>query len=143
MDDLSNKFNKNLGKFKTWYLKLFHNCLFWSDTEETCTHSCGTDYRIPAFWAYSLELVTYSPIILAWIFFQFLALVAYGNSESLALVLAYFGFEAWNTYDIVDLKNSNKDLIEGSEEEWRFGQVVPVVLLALIVLQTFDAAESE
>jgi hypothetical protein len=135
------------GKLKKWrknYLRVWHKLLFKKPDREgmVCKHT-QTDYRLNWPIGYPLEFVSYIPIILAWLLFEFLALCAYGNSQSVLLVMAYFWMAGWNTYDIVDAKNSNRDLIEGSEDEWRFGQVVPLVLLALIVLLTFDAAESK
>jgi hypothetical protein len=68
---------------------------------------------------------------------------SFGDDESVLLILVYMGFAAWNTYDIIDLKLSNTLLLNGTENSWGFGQVLPVVLLALLLLATFDAAESE
>jgi len=56
------------------------------------------------------------------------------------MVMAYFGFAAWSTYDIIDLKLSNAYLVQ-DESAWGFGQVLPVVLLGLIVLNMLDAAK--
>jgi hypothetical protein len=36
---------------------------------------------------------------------------------------------------------SNAHLIDGSESVWSFGQVLPVVLLGLVVMNVFDAAK--
>jgi hypothetical protein len=86
--------------------------------------------------------ISYAPAIFLWLFLQFLAFWSYGDEESLLIVLAYIGVAAWSTYDIIDYKLYNKSLLEDSESAWGFGQVLPVVLLALIALSTFDAAES-
>jgi len=70
----------------------------------------------------------------------FLALWAWGDSQSILIVLAYFGFAAWNTYDIIDLKKSNWYLVQ-DESAWGFGQVLPVVLLLLVFLNILDAVK--
>lgn len=57
----------------------------------------------------------------------------------------YFGFTFWNTLDIIDLKISNKELLEhvpnGSDTEttWKFGQILSVVLMGMLVLNAIDA----
>jgi hypothetical protein len=56
--------------------------------------------------------------------------------------LAIFGFAAWNTYDLIDYKLSNADLAT-NESDWGFGQVLPVDLLGLILLQILDAIQGE
>jgi hypothetical protein len=91
----------------------------------------------------TFKVVSCIPLILNWFFLQFLALWSFGDDESVLLILVYTGFAAWNTYDIIDLKLSNTSLLNGTENSWGFGQVLPVVLLALLLLATFDAAESE
>lgn len=73
---------------------------------------------------------------------QFLALWAWGDIHSPFIVAAYWGFTAWNTYDIIDLKHSNTILV-ADETKWGFGQVLPVVLLGLVVLNLMDAAQGE
>lgn len=49
------------------------------------------------------------------------------------------GFAAWNTYDIIDLKLSNRPLLQSSESSWGFCQVLPVVLIASIIISILDA----
>lgn len=77
-----------------------------------------------------------------WLFLQFLALWAWGDAKSPLIVAAYFGFAAWNTYDLIDLKKSNTHLVV-DETVWGFGQVLPMVLLGLILLNILDAIQGQ
>jgi hypothetical protein len=54
-------------------------------------------------------------------------------------IVAYFGLSAWSVFDIIDLKLSNKPLLDGSESTWGFGQVLPVVLLMLVGFKFFES----
>lgn len=57
----------------------------------------------------------------------------------------YFGFTLWNTLDIIDLKISNKELLEhgydGSDTETtlKFGQILSVALMGMLALNGIDA----
>jgi hypothetical protein len=88
-----------------------------------------------------LGLILPMIIIFWWFARMFFALWAWGDPISAWIVLAYFGFAAWNTYDIFDLKLSNVGLVQ-NETAWGFGQVLPMVLLGLTILSIFDAAQS-
>ncbi|CZR59526.1 uncharacterized protein PAC_09420 [Phialocephala subalpina] len=74
------------------------------------------------------------------LFRQFIALWAWGDVHSPLIVAAYFGFTAWNTYGLIDMKHSNAGLV-ADETTWGFGQVLPVVLLGLIILNLMDALQ--
>ena len=91
-----------------------------------------------------VSFILYSLPVLYWLFLRFLGLWSWGETTSVLgnvlMVMAYFGFAAWSTYDIIDLKLSNAYLVQ-DESAWGFGQVLPVVLLGLIVLNMFDAAK--
>ena len=54
----------------------------------------------------------------------------------------FFGFPAWNTYHLFDIKPSNIYLA-ADESAWGFGQVLPVVPLGLILLNVLDSVQSE
>jgi hypothetical protein len=82
------------------------------------------------------------PIFIEWGFLRYMELVAWGDPQSIIIVLAFFGFAAWNTYDLIDLKLSNTYLA-ADESAWGFGQVLPVVLLGLILLNVLDSVQSE
>jgi hypothetical protein len=69
-------------------------------------------------------------------------LVAWGDPRSITIVLAFFGFAAWNTYDLIDLKLSNTYLVV-DKSALGFGQVLTVVLLGLILLNVLDSVQSE
>lgn len=84
-------------------------------------------------------LIFNTGLFLWYIFTVFLDLIAWGDSDSILLVLAYFGFASWNTYNIIDHKNSNRALLTESETEWGFGQVLPMGMLGLVALNCLDA----
>lgn len=91
---------------------------------------------------YTAWVVLNFPLFIEWCFLQWLALMAWGDTQSIAIVLALFGFAGWNTYDLIDLKRSNAYLAT-NESAWGFGQVLPVVLLGLILLNILDVVQSE
>ncbi|KAG8534386.1 uncharacterized protein KY384_001231 [Bacidia gigantensis] len=76
---------------------------------------------------------------LYWLVLQLIAVYSYGDSFYPALMLFYLGFAIWNTFDILDIKLSNRSLVDGTETKWGFGQVLPLVLLIAIVFNTVDA----
>jgi len=47
----------------------------------------------------------------------------------------------WAMHDIIALKVRNAELIQGSESEWEFGQVLSMVLLVYILFSIMDASE--
>jgi hypothetical protein len=51
------------------------------------------------------------PIFIEWGFLRYMELVAWGDPQSITIVLAFFGFAAWNTYDLIDLKLLNTYLV--------------------------------
>ncbi len=76
---------------------------------------------------------------LLWIFINCLAVWSYGNCFYPFEILCSIGLAAWNTYNIVDLKIMNRDLVTGSEADWGFGQVLPTAMLLFIAYSTVDA----
>jgi hypothetical protein len=80
---------------------------------------------------------------LAWCVLQFMAVWSYGIGWYPLEVIIYTAFASWDTFDIIDLKISNKPLLDGSENTWGFGQVLPMVLLAMIIFNTMDAFQEE
>lgn len=76
---------------------------------------------------------------LYWLLLQFLAVFSYGDGFHPLLMLLYIGFGIWETFDILDVKLSNRSLVDGSETTWGFGQVLPLVLLIAIIFNTVDA----
>ncbi|KAI9646638.1 hypothetical protein NHQ30_004634 [Ciborinia camelliae] len=78
-------------------------------------------------------------IRISWhLFWQVLALWAWGDNGSVLIVLGYIGLAAWNTFDVIDTKLSNRSLVIGDESTWGFGQILPLGLLALICLDLLD-----
>ena len=82
------------------------------------------------------------PLFIEWCVLRFFALVAWGDDYSMAVILGLFGFAAWNSYDLIDLKRSNSDL-ETDESGWGFGQVLPLALLGLVLLNIMDSVQSK
>jgi hypothetical protein len=82
------------------------------------------------------------PLLIEWCLLRFFALVAWGDDQSMTVILSLFGFGAWNSYDLIDLKLSNADLAT-DESGWGFGQVLPLALLGLTLLNIMDAVQSE
>jgi hypothetical protein len=77
-----------------------------------------------------------------WIMPFFGAIWSYGSTFGPLVIIeivAYFGLSAWSVFDIIDLKLSNKPLLDGSESTWGFGQVLPVVLLMLVGFKFFES----
>lgn len=78
--------------------------------------------------------------LIKWLLWEWMTLWAIGDSESLLVILLLFGFLGWNTYDIIDAKVSNRHLVT-NETTWGFGQVLPVIMLILVVLNIFDVVQ--
>ncbi|PQE10864.1 hypothetical protein CJF30_00009015 [Rutstroemia sp. NJR-2017a BBW] len=78
-----------------------------------------------------------------WFIWRVLALWAWGDSASVALVLGYIALAAWNTFDVLDTRLSNRHLVIGDESDWGFGQILPFGLLALICLDLLDIVNSK
>jgi hypothetical protein len=74
---------------------------------------------------------------------QFITVWAWGSGRYGFQVLVYMGFTAWSAYDIIDAKISNKYLLIGSESTWGFGQVLPVALLGMLLINAIDAFKVE
>lgn len=94
-------------------------------------------FRMVSFALFSLCLLAY------WLFLQFIAIWSYGEGFYPFQVLVYVGFAAWITFDILDLKLSNRPLILGQESSWGFGQILPMVLLVMIGYNGIDALRGE
>ena len=77
-----------------------------------------------------------------WILIQFISIWSYGGSDSIwtsaFYVLAYIGFNVWNTYDILTLKLLNKALLRSDEDKWGYGQVLPMIMLLQLVFNAVD-----
>jgi hypothetical protein len=73
----------------------------------------------------------------------FLSVWSYGDSDYPFFLLFYVGFGVWNTYDALSLRALNRHLIDGDETKWGFGQVLPVVLMAAILVNGVDIYRGE
>lgn len=94
-------------------------------------------YRMASFGLASFCLCVY------WLLVQFLALWSFGDGFYPLLTVGYIAFAVWNTYNILDLKSSNRSLIDGQENSWGFGQILPMVLLISIAYNVLDAFKGE
>lgn len=90
-------------------------------------------YRMTLFALTSLCLVVY------WLLLQFMAVWSFGDGFYPLLTLGYIGFATWTTFDILDLKLSNRSLMDGAETSWGFGQILPMVLLITIAYNALNA----
>lgn len=72
---------------------------------------------------------------------HFLSFFCLGDNRHIPEVLAFIGLSAWNTYDIIDLKLSNKSLLKGSEMGWGFGQILQPCLLGMMMFVIFDCVK--
>ena len=80
-------------------------------------------------------------LLVAWCILQFWAIWSAGRGFQLIDVVFYAGFAAWNTFDVIGLKHSNKSLLTGSEQSWGFGQVLPLYLLLMLGFNLLGVAE--
>ena len=94
-------------------------------------------YGIASFGLTSLCLILY------WLLVQFMAVWSFGDGFYPLLTLGYIGFAIWTTFDILDLKLSNRSLIDGQETSWGFGQILPMVLLITIAYNAVDALSGQ
>lgn len=99
------------------------------------------------YWPMPLRILLYVVKVatrMVWhIFWQILALWAWGDNGSILIVIGYIGLAAWNTFDVIDTKLSNGSLVVGDESTWGFGQILPLGLLALICLDLLDIVNSK
>lgn len=109
---------------------------FWLVVE---SHTC----HWPILLRILLKVVEAISYMIWHVFWQILALWAWGDNGSVLIVIGYIGLAAWNTFDVIDTKLSNRNLIIGDEETWGFGQILPLGLLALICLDLLDILNSE
>lgn len=82
-----------------------------------------------------LELV----LVVGYLVFIFLDIISLGRSNSILVVLFYFGFAGWNIYNIIDIKVSNVGLVDAEEGQWGFGQVLSMSLLWLVIIGIGDS----
>jgi hypothetical protein len=76
-----------------------------------------------------------------WILLQWLATCAIGEGTPKLTILVYCAYTMWAMHDIIALKVRNRELIQGSESKWEFGQVLSMVLLVYILFSIMDACE--
>lgn len=146
-------------RYKTWMsLKLqitkdSEGSEFQSHPAPNITSTSGSAYAQPSttlaptpnrhiYWQYAARAILTIPLIVEWAFLRFFALWAWGDENSITIILAIIGFAAWSTFDLIDFKLSNANLAT-NESDWGFGQILPIVLLGLILLQILDAIQGE
>lgn len=109
---------------------------FWLVVE---SHTC----HWPILLRILLKVVEAISYVIWHVFWQILALWAWGDNGSVLIVIGYIGLAAWNIFDVIDTKLSNRNLIIGDEETWGVGQILPLGLLALICLDLLDILNGE
>ena len=83
-------------------------------------------------------------VAIAWLLVQFIAIWSYGCGSHVLEVAVYASFAAWDTWNLVDWKQSNRILIvprglsDNVEGSWGFGQVLPLATMVSILFQTVD-----
>lgn len=82
--------------------------------------------------AHALNMALFLGAFILWVIIQFISVWSFGDGVYALEVAFYFEMWAWGVYDIVGLKQSNKHLLETSETEWGFGQVLPLVLIGIV-----------
>ena len=78
-----------------------------------------------------------------WLLVQFISIWSYGRGFGPLMIISYFAFAAWTTFDIVDSKPLNRALINGDETHWGFGHILPMVLMVAIGYAAVDAFAAE
>lgn len=95
---------------------------------------------VPSFLVCLLaDLLRYLCKAFWFLFKHFLSFFCLGDKRRTPGVLAFIAISVWNTYDIIDLKVSNKSLLKGSEMGWAFGQYLQLCLLGMILFITLDS----
>lgn len=119
---LVKRWKKSAGALEVRYVHPIN----WSDVLDVVS-------RMASFGLISLCSIVY------WLLLQFVAVWSYGDGFYPLLTVGNTGFAIWTTFDILDLKLSNRSLIEGQESSWGFGQTLPVVLLITIGYNALDS----
>jgi hypothetical protein len=78
---------------------------------------------------------------MSWIMLQWLATCATGEGTPRLTVLLFCAYMIWAMQDIIAMKVLNRELIQGSESKWEFGQVLSMVLLVYLLFSIMDASE--
>jgi len=87
------------------------------------------------------EIIRYSLKAIVFLVLQFVAVWSFGSGGYGVEVLIYIAFAIWSSFDIIDLKLMNKTLVIGEESSWGFGQILPMVLLAVLGFGLVDILE--
>lgn len=93
-------------------------------------------------WASDLLFQTLCRIF--WFFLiQWTCVWAWGSGRYGFQAAVYIAFTIWASYDVIDLKRSNWFLVDGTESVWAFGQVLPVALMAMLLINAIDAIKED
>ncbi|KAI9699854.1 MAG: hypothetical protein M1820_007029 [Bogoriella megaspora] len=123
-----------------WCEKAFWNILakcIADDNVSLAAKLPAIAFKMVCLLSASAVLLTYSCIL------QFLGIFSYGDGYWPLEMAFLTALTAWQTFDIFDLKLSNKILLEDSETRWGFGQVLPIALLAMICFNVMNAWEDQ
>ncbi len=90
--------------------------------------------------ANTLNCAVYICAALFWrLLIEFLEVWAYGSGFYALQVVVYAAMVGWCSAFIINVKIYNQNLIQGDEQTWGFGQVLPVALLLVIFISALDA----
>lgn len=62
-----------------------------------------------------------------WVLLQWMDIWSYGNGFYPFAWVIHTGINTWNTLDVISLWALNKPLVSAEEQDWGFGQVLPLV----------------
>ena len=80
-------------------------------------------------------------LIAWWCLVQFVAVWSFGDGFHAVEVAVYIAYGAWTTWDITSLRSRNQTLLLTSENQWGFGQILPLILLATLGFSLVDSAK--
>ena len=136
----------------SWWLTLQKTCQrkLWAEFRATVNLQIAQNSQLSSamiLFQQTVRFVLATILFVVWAVFwlgqQFLATVSYGDGWYPIMLLAFTFFAGWTTWDIVDYKRSNCDLVDKAETGWGFGQVLPMILLLGLALQFLDAFDGE
>lgn len=138
IDKITGKIDSNYTKSSRYFTDLLHDI---SRYDSTLNWLQAVSKLISILATILRRLVQFISFLLG----NLVAVWATGHGSHGIQMIFYFGLTLWNTLDIIDLKISNKKLLEhstdGSDNEttWKFGQILSLALMGMSVLSAIDA----
>ena len=134
-------FDRGQGALIEWQKKSFH-ALYFRLSRPASKRNNLLSSALPSIAVYLVSfLISSSSVVLLWFLRQFLNIWSFGDGFGLLLVVFYIVFLFWSVYEIIDVKLTNRDLINGNETHWGFGQILPLVLMVTIGYAAVDALQ--